>query len=249
MILLLNWLFKALNRSNPCSNNYGMNRLIVFQILALNERAIIHEINHAITRDKIAYIMEGNAPIGAISKTGLSIDVSHQNNGERNIEELLNEKTSEEIEKIFKSKGGNLSTFCLDIPLEYVYEYNFYLIDDFYTQFKKYIKIARISENKNELVSRIGQKEYEEFIRLVNSFYVEEISQIEPHKEKVIPIIKQLVEKMSEHADNSHTHSRNEINKYLEQLKKSGYNLRMIDTLQNNAEDLNYDNDLKTQRR
>ncbi len=232
---IINWLFRSLSESAPRSYNYGninnMNRLISFQILALNERAIIHEINHAITRDALAFITEDNNHIGVVQKTGLSVDVFHKNSGERNVEELLNEKASEEIEKIFKSKGGDFSSFCLNIPFLYPYKYNFYLIDEFYAQFKKYIKISRISDNKNELVSRVGKDEYEELVKLVDMCYTEDILQIESIKEKTLPKIRKIIDKMNENARSSHTTSKEEINTYIEQLQKAGYNLKMINNL------------------
>lgn len=68
----------------------NINRLISFQILALNEFSIIYEINHAIPRNIIAFIIKNNKLIGCVQKTGLSIDVYYQNSGERNVEELFN---------------------------------------------------------------------------------------------------------------------------------------------------------------
>lgn len=246
-------LFKNLSRPEACSFNYGsvkhMDRIITFQILTLTEKAIIHEINHAITRDNLAYIMDDRStPIGAISKAGLSVDANCQNNGERIVEELLNDKVSEEIETIFKSKGGDFSDFCLNIPLEYPYEHNFYLIDDFYMQFKKYIKIARISEKKNELISRIGKEEYEEFIRLINKYYSDDISKIESYKEKIMPIIKKLIEKMSKNVDNDCTCSKNEEKEYLERLIELGYHLKMMDFSDNGPEKNNFENDKGTHK-
>lgn len=250
---IVSLLSEELSQSCPCSYNYGsinnMNRLVLFQILALDELSIIHEINHAITRDVMAVITEDNKIIDDVQKTGLNIDVSNQYGEERIVEELLNEKASEEIKRIFKLKGGDLSTFCLNIPLEYPYEYNFYLIDDFYTKFKKYIKISRISDNKNELVSRVGKNEYEEFVKLVNTWFTEDISQTESRKKITLPIIKKLVDKMSENVDNSHTPSSNEINEYLEQLEKSGYNLRMINSLYNESDEPKYESDKEARRK
>lgn len=231
---IVKWLFKALNSSNPRSYNYGninhMDRLISFQILALSELAIIHEINHSITRDNLAYLVDDNMSICAVSKTGLSIDITNQNNEEKIIEELLNEKSSKEILKIFKSKGGDLSSFCLNIPLEYSYEGNLYLVDDFYTLFEEYIKIARISDNKNELVSRISPREYEEFVKTINMYYTEDSSKIELYKEKALPIIREVVKKMSENVGVSHDIAKDELSAYLQQLKNT---YGMIPVLQN----------------
>lgn len=245
---IVTWLFASLRKSNPRSFNYrsgeNIERLVCFQILTLSEDVIIHEINHAITHDDIAYISEDNALIAPVSKAGLSIKVNYQHKDEKIIEELLNEKESVEIEKIFKSKGGDFSDFCLNIPLIVsIYKYNFYLIDDFYTHFKKYIKIARIGNDKNTLISRVEKKEYEEFVKLVNKYYTVDMSQIESHKKSSLPIIRKLVEKMNKNIESSHTYSKDETNAYLEQLLKAGYNLRMIndDALNNESEDYIYE--------
>lgn len=237
-----NYLFKIFNSPSPVSFNYGsimnMDRIISFQILSLSERAIIHEINHSITRDNIAYIIEENKLIGAIHKSGLNIDHAYQNNIEKIIEELINEKASQEIVKIFKEKGGDLSSFCFDIPLAYMYEHNLYLIDEFYDTFKKYIKIARISDNKNALIDRIGKTNYEKYISMVNSCYTEDLSIVDLLKEENQPKIKIIIDKMKNVANNSHDISQQELNDYYDHLKNQGFKVKLLNNISVESNDL-----------
>lgn len=239
LIFKKNYIKERLSKSlkNPSAGafNYGnsnhMDRIIYFQILSLNEVSIIHEINHAITSDIIAGVMEENQSVAPVNKTGLSIDISHQNNGERMMEELLNEKASREITKIFKQKGGDLSAFCFDIPLIYPYEDNLYLVDEFYDEFKKYIKVARISDNKNQLVEHVGKTNYENYVALVNSSYTTEEELISKNKLKNQQKVKNIVDKMRSVESNSNDISQEEVNDYYESLKKQGYNVRVLNNI------------------
>lgn len=245
-----NDLTRVCGRATPVSWNYGsirkMRRFVAFQILALNEISIIHEINHALTSDNLAYVMDENTPIGLISKAGLSIDVNHNNSGERNTEELLNEKASIEIANIFKRKGGNLSSFCLDIPLEYAYEANFYLVDDFYETFKEYIKIARISDNKNALIKRIGETEYKEYLELINKYYSEDLNIVERNKKEALPKIKALIKTMKDNVRNHHDLNSTELETYYNQLREQGHTIKVLNNYEN--ENLNYESDESIKR-
>lgn len=229
----------------PISWNYGsaieMRRFVVFQILALNEIVIIHEINHALTSDNITYVMDENTPIELISKAGLSIDVNHNNSGERNIEELLNEKASIEITNIFRRRGGDLSSFCFDIPLDYFYAENFYLIDDFYETFKEYIKIARISDNKNELIKRIGESEYKKYVELINRYYSEDLDTIKEGKQEAPAEIKSLIEAMKENVRNQHDLTSKELESYYNQLREQGHTIKVLNNYEN--ENLDYESE------
>lgn len=228
---------KAIKGPQPSSDGYGsskhMDRIVSFQILSLGPESIVHEINHAITGDALALVVDNNQFIGTISKTGLSIDVCSQNKGERCIEELLNEKASFDITQIFKRRGGDLSSLCLGVPLFYPYEENFYLVNKFYEQFKDYIKVARISENKNELVSRVGRKEYEKYVDLINAYYSEDSSTIKENKGKALPIVESLVDQMRIESQGDSYLSSDDINTYYEQLIQNGYNVRGLNNEEN----------------
>ncbi len=209
------------------------NRVIFFEILSLSESTIIHEINHAITADNIVFAYKGDKLNEKIYKTGLYTDSTSKNNGIELIsEELINEKASLEITKIFKQKGGDFSSFCLDVPLLFKpYNMNLYLIDEFYETFKEYIKIARISDNKNALIERIGKTNYDNFIRLVNSCYVnkyEYLSIIEQLKEKNLPQIKSIIDKMKKVENNSHEMSQQELEDYYKHLESQGFKVKRL---------------------
>lgn len=230
-----NSLLRLFQSPLPVSFNYGsirhLDRIITFQILSLTESAIIHEINHAITRDYIAYIIEDERVTSAISKTGLSIDIASQSSDEKNLEELLNEKASEEITKIFKRRGGDFSAFCYDIPLEYAYEHNFYLVDEFYNLFKDYIKDARISDNKNTLVKRIGEDNYAAFLSLINSNYSTDLDQIAKNKQASTEQLKSLIAAMQKTANASSDISKEELERYYEELRQAGHTVTPISDL------------------
>lgn len=66
------------------------------------------------------------------------------------------------------------------------------------------------------------------------------ITQVELYKENALPLIRKTVDKMNKNLNNSNTPTIGEINVYLEQLKKSEYDLRMIDNLQNQPEDFKW---------
>lgn len=235
-----------LNSPNPrcaCYADESMNhyRVIFFQILSLSETEIIHEINHAITEDNVAFVYEGNKLNDKIFKTGLYTDgSSHNNRIELTSEELINEKAAIEITKIFKQKGGDFSSFCLDIPLFFrSYNMNLYLIDEFYDTFKKYIKTARISDNKNALIERIGKTNYESFIRLVNSCFISNYNclwMIDELKESNLSQIKSIINKMKNEANNSHEMSQQELEDYYEYLKSLGLKVK---SLKDNSVDTN----------
>lgn len=223
-----------INDVNPkCFNfNYGsennMNRYVVFPILILNESAIIHEINHSSTRDTLAFVVDDDEKevINTIHKTGLSIYDS-----EKIIEELLNEKASKEITQIFKSLGGDFSSFCKDIPFLYPYKKNFYLIDRFYEEFKEYIKEARISDNKNALVERIGKENYKKFVSFINSHYSMDINSMNEDKTGEMAYVDSLIEEMKKYLNRENSSEPN--NDYYGYLKKERKRINRIPTNNN----------------
>lgn len=240
-------LFNIFESPSPVSFNLGsvyhIDRIISFQILSLSETVIIHEINHAITRDNLAYIIDDNQPTKAIHKTGLNVDISSQIGNEKNAEELINEKASREITEIFKKKGGDLSPFCKNIPLAYTYDQNLYLIDDFYDKFKKYIKIARISDNKNALIERIGKTNYENYINIINSYYTEDLLDEDYQDEDVKQEISAIINQMENNANASHDISKSELNNYYKYLENKGFKVRILNDIPD--ETSNLDNDIE----
>ncbi len=219
---------------SPVNVLYGNNdlseRIISFPILQLSEKNIIHEINHALTAEVAFLLVETNQNIEEFTKRGLSNDFLSKSK-EAILEELINDKSSEEITKIFKRRGGNLSSFCFNIPLSNTYKFNFYLINQFYEIFKNYLKIARISENKNAIIDRVGTENYNNYVDLVNSLYTVDISQAESNEKENSSKIKSLINEMDHYSKNLKDISQQDLNKYYEQLQDQGYQVEILNNM------------------
>lgn len=223
-------LFKLMKSSELINFTYrekdfDTKRVISFNILVPEESDLIHEINHAITRDLMLY--NGNLEV---EKVGLCIDINAHKSGELNVEELLNEKTAQDITKIFKRRGGDLTSICFNLPFQNIYEGNFYLIDRFYEMFKYYIKIARISDNKNTLIKRIGKKEYFDFIKLVNIYYRED--GIVPKRRKSFKRrLDEILNKMIANVNASINLERQELEIFYNKLRQAGYQIKILNDI------------------
>ena len=198
---------RVIKGKNPyCINcSVGTNKRLVmvsFQILTLDDKTIIHEINHAITTENIAYIEKEGKDIALLNKRGLNVCTTEQESKESILEELINEKSSEEIEMIFHQKGGSLSPLCLNIGIRHVYKNNFYLINDFYDEFKECIKQARITNNMNSLINMVGKDNYHNYVKLVNKYYSMNPNSFDENLMTVITgRIKILLYEMRKHAE------------------------------------------------
>lgn len=231
-----NRISKHIKYSKRFNVNFGIyktNRVVCFPILSIPERCVIHEINHALTREFLTTIKDEQNSIGSIEKLGL-ITYINGNSEEIILEELLNDKASFEIFDIFKRRGGDLSAFCITNPQEYPYEHNFYLINDFYEAFKKYIKKARMGENINILISRIGEQLYKQYESLVRYRYSSDLDQIPGIKKNTEPRIKELVKEMKTNESNSHELTREELESYYNELRSLGHNVRVLNDLPDN---------------
>ena len=215
----------------PVGNPVNPHRMISFQIPLLPENCIIHEINHSITRNNLAIIKISLTKIAKTIKTGLSITISGVNGDEAMLEELLNDKTALEITDIFKKKGGDLTPICKNIPFLFPYRKNFYLIDDFYNEFKNYIKEARITENKNILVNKVGKENYEELKNLIEEYYIDDLTKLEEKRKEAEPKIKSVIEKMKLYASKTHDLTQEELEDYYESLRREGKNIRVLNEL------------------
>jgi len=200
------------------------NQIICFPILVIDELTIIHEINHAITEDILIKEVDEKKYSGTlVFKSGLSIDEN-----ERMFNELINEKTSQEIFRIFKEKGGDFTLFCTDIPFVYPHRNNLYLIDELYDKLKNYIKIAEISNNKNYLIERIGKDNYKKYVELVNKYYSSYPDEINKFKESALNEIKELLKLMEENVGKSIELSDEDLDLCFEQLEKQGHTIKFI---------------------
>lgn len=161
---------QSFKRSIPSFYNYDSdetyNRIMVFPILTISENAIISAINLALTNQ--------------ISNNLLT-------------EKLLIEKAAREIAKIFKRRGGNLTSFCYGIPFDNTIDSNFYLINDFYKYYKKEIKNFIISDNKEALILKVGKENYTELDYLIRENYAIDSKEIELNKESCEKSLEALI--------------------------------------------------------
>lgn len=233
-------LLKKFDSPSPSCFGYGDgnhgNNIVSFPILFLDESTIIHEINHSLTKDILAKVVDDNNSLdGLVIKQGLAVE----HDKEKMFEELINERSSQEITNIFKNKGGNLTSFCYNIPFAYPYGYNLYLIDEFYDKFKDYIKIAKITNNKNYLIERIGKDNYYKYVELVNKYYSHYFEDVKKCKQNALDEIKVLLQQMEEKVSKSTELTNEDLNLYYEELGKQGYNVRFLNNI--NYDD--YEND------
>lgn len=215
------------------SVNIGVNptnRIVAFPIFSLTEEAIIHEINHALTKNHLAEINDNGKHIGWIEKTGISAAIKGKSD-DIYLEELLNDKTSVEIAEIFKRRGGDLTALCLGDYTKYSYPYNFYLIDDFYEMFKEHIKRARILEAKSELTVRIGEENYQKFANLVQYRYSNDLEIIKKNKRESMSQVEALLEQMQNNACNANNLTRKSIEYFYNELRAMGASVRVLNDL------------------
>lgn len=219
---------KMLNSNIECFENSNYkNDIIIIPILFTDECTLIHEINHSITYEKLAYIGIGHSNY-TISKRGLTIRTDKE---DLMLEDLINEKTTYEILNIFKNNGGDLTSIFFGIPFICPYEENFYLIDEFYNTFKEYIKDSRISENKNLLVSKVGKMEYQTLVSMINKYYKDNIDLIDENKKEALSIINPLIEKMKDNARNNKNCTNKEIELYIKELESAGHTVKILNNL------------------
>lgn len=230
--LLENWelITEILECSDPKCFSYGDQKIVSFPILLCPDSVIIHELHHALTSEWMVDVSDGS-----IEKSGLEIS-SNDVVDDEVIEELLNEKASQEITAIFHQKGGDFSSFCLDIPYFKPYEENFYLIDSFYREFRPFIKCARITENKNALVERVGKDVYQRYVQFVEENYAEEKSAIEKRKKSSGPQLKALMQEMRDNVEKTPAFSQQELDQYYEWLRREGHTVTMLNQLDSNTD-------------
>lgn len=216
-------------------------KIVLFPILVLNEGIIIHEINHAIVYDVLANVinkecLRSKEENDRIEKNGNSVDILTPGapvSEERILDELLNEKASKDITKIFKRRGGDLTPFCLCNEWTVsIYEKNLYLIEEFYERFGCLISYARITLNKNEIVKRVGKENYQQFVDLVNQYYSSEINtdsadymlRKEEAEDKLRPIMREMAKKEG----NSFEYFSDELEQFYQRLREQGYKVTEV---------------------
>lgn len=211
-------------------------RLVCFELFSSSEETLIHEVNHSVTRDRILdFVSEDWSFGGSIEKIGLMVDDDDEMIQDGILEELINERASIEIAKIFKRRGGDLSSFLIGGVYMSSYELNMYMIEDFYNNFSKYLKDARIRDNKNAILNRVGKENYALFCQRLNRNYVVKDTPYpvrnypsDEYKEKVLDDISSLVQLMKEYESTSNDYSKDELDEYYDYLRNQGHNVVVL---------------------
>lgn len=217
-----------IDRGNPICKSFLYEsktyRFICLPILLVSEKILIHEINHALTT---FFLTKNMAKIG--------INVYDE---EDVIDELLNERVSREVYEIFKKRGGDFSKIKL-VTFKDFYTKNLYLIDEFYNKFKDIIKETLITLNKNNLVERVGKKNYEELVKMVNKYYVKDKYLPKKNKKESKSDRKKIVKKMRKRVVSIEELTKEDLKKFYKQLKEEGKSVRILNELREEKEENN----------
>ena len=155
-----------------------------------------------------------------VRKMGLGTYTTNKESKEVIFEELINDIASEDIGKIFHNKGGDFSPVCLNIGINHPYQRNKYLVEDFYNEFKDYIKKARITNNKNILINTIGKENYNEYVDLVHRSYEQDPKKLSDEDRLIIKQrIAVLLYQMKKHAL-LEQEAKKEEDQYIGEIKK-----------------------------
>lgn len=146
--------------NNPTSN--------VFVALFADTKNLIHELNHSITSEVLAFeINDDNVP-ATIVRNGIANThaANHYKLG-NGLEEIINDKIAEEITENFYNLGGSFPKSKIKYP-ETIYSELFPIIDKFYNKYKDLLKIARITGNTNILFTKIKKEKFIEFQNMID---------------------------------------------------------------------------------
>jgi len=213
---------------SPYNFNYfdgvNMKRIICFQVLALKPQSIIHEINHAVTSEKLIHVI-GNL---YIERFGLGINSPLEDAEDNIIEELINEKSAQDVYEIFKKRGGDLTQICKSIPLKSIYSQNLYLIEELYKYFTEVLKKARIMGNKNELVKRIGIKNFKRLTSIINTYYSKTGSVSKEVKIEALKQIKAIFKNINFEYIKDSNYISKELESFYKELEQRGYRVKVL---------------------
>lgn len=185
-------------------NNESL-KYILLPIFTLNLEMIIHEINHALTLNIIAYDEEG--PIMP------STFVTPES------EELMNDLIANEVLKEYIRIGGEIPDALKRFHFENNNEKNDYLVRPLYDTLKPIILESLITQNTNLFHKKVGENNNQYFCHLVSDLYNE------GYQEDKYQELQRLVKVMSEKA------ARNEeadYDAYFSKLESLGYRVRKL---------------------
>lgn len=148
-------------------------KLLKFSILIADDEAFIHELNHAVTSNLIAWCDDSFM----LERMGIHINddsIKDFSSNRLNLEEILNQASSIEITDNFHKLGGMLfdedyNKYELLGAVEY--DYFLPLVNRFYSTYKDVLKKVRITENLGLLYKYADKETFEEFVACVNEAY------------------------------------------------------------------------------
>ena len=179
---------------------------ILLPILALNLEMVIHEINHALMIDVVAYTDE------AIVMPSLFVT--------RECDELFNDYISYQVLDIYQKMNAPISHVFKRFPFYNDYENYFYLIEVFYYVFQHLIKESIMTKNFNLLWKYAGQDDFQKFCELVESYYLRGVC-----TEEEFSKLEDLIYQMNNHALAIKECGCDEV---ISDLEKQGYFVRRL---------------------
>ncbi len=172
--------------------DFDKNELFKYILIPLfaNDEDIIHEMIHVITYNPLYIIEEDQSYKG---KSGLATSMYGP---ESLFEETITELEAKQIYELLKK--SNNKTFIGDYSEQKnncSYNHFIHLVTKFHKCFFDEITYSRISLNKNSLINKVGKDLYDNLIDCIN-WYNEDL--YSTSKEKYIPIVDSIVDKMKE---------------------------------------------------
>ena len=163
-----------------CNNEQSW-KIIFLPLLAFDLEVLIHEINHAIMLDAVAYtddeiIMPWLFP-------------------EEECDELFNDFISNQILTLYQKRGFPIPLVFRRFQLRNDYPDFFYLIDSFYYVFQNVIKESIMTKNFNLLREVAGKDDFSLFCSCVHHYYLKGGC-----TKQEFDFLNQLVLKMNDHA-------------------------------------------------
>ena len=124
----------------------GTNPIVILPIYFVTDQIIFHEINHVLTTPK---------------REGALFPIE--------IDEIINELIIQDVLKIFRSLGGKILPYELELRNEY--ENNLFLMKDFYEKFKDLIKKCVRNDDITLLEDNLGKENLKMYFMLVKRLY------------------------------------------------------------------------------
>lgn len=223
---------EATSSSNPQFTDAYINgeveRYIFVPLLYPEEYDIIHEINHAITRDILA---QRESEFESVDKAGIEVIGDDTEKSEIDTEELFNDLAAKEITEIFHRRGGSFGKICSKGLISSPLDTNSYLVQEIYEAFKDNLKTARISDNKNAFVGRIGKENYFSLIHHVKALYLTNRNLVEEKRSENETYMKTLLANMLEYAAKENE-TNGTLEDYFSFLEKQGYKVTPLNDKQ-----------------